>query len=446
MLWLNPLDRKHRGQSGFPKLAGAFPLVGHMPAMASDLLGLLRHAERSLGPIFWLDTGGGQEHLFCMKSEIAEAFKSQPLSADHLRSYGGGGFFGESLLVFDGSKHRHMRSAMNPPFTPRGLAEVDIGAFLADAVERRVKRWMRQRRVRVLDETRELALSLIFGMMGIAEHELDEWQKHYDAFAAFLVPIPIDLPGFPRWRARRARAWLDQRLMRIIDSARAPGASGLVASLARGRDEAGTPLGDQELLDNLRLLAFAGHHTTASTTAWMAAELAQRPEVWRRLCDEAHGQEVPRSPRDLKRFPYAEAVFREALRLYPPVPFNLRRATGDFQLAGSTVPRDTQVAMPILHLLRDPGLYDGPDEFLPERWLGRSSPPSALELAAFGSGAHFCLGYHVAWMECVQFAVALVRTLAPSGLRPQLDGPPPQVRYYPLGHPSPGMRLRFDLN
>jgi hypothetical protein len=49
-------------------------------------------------------------------------------------------------------------------------------------------------------------------------------------------------------------------------------------------------------------------------------------------------------------------------------------------------------------------------------------------------------------MECVQFAVALVHALAPSGLRPQLDGPPPQVRYYPLAHPSPGMRLRFDRN
>lgn len=443
MLWLNPLNRKHRGQSGFPKLAGAFPLVGHMPAMASDLLGLLRHAERSLGPIFWLDTGGGQDHLFCMTPEILEAFKSQPLSSDHLRSCSGE-FFGESLLVFDGSKHRHMRSAMNPPFTPRGLAEVDIGAFLADAVERRVKGWARRRRVHVLAETRELAIGLIFGMIGVAERELGEWQKRYDALVGFLLPIAIDLPGFPRWHARRARAWLDQKLMNIIASARSRGGSGLVAELARSRDEEGAPLSDQELLHNLRILAFAAHHTTATTTAWMAAELAQRPEKWRLLCEEAQGQDVPRSPRDLKRFPYAEAIFREALRLHPPLAFNQRRAVSDFELAGSTIPRDTLVAMPILHLLRDPELYERPDEFRPERWLERSAPPTALELAAFGGGAHFCLGYHVAWMECVQFAVALVRALAPAALRPQLDGPPPQVRYLPLSHPSPGTRLRFD--
>jgi cytochrome P450 family 117 subfamily A len=443
MLWLNPLDRRQRRPAGFPRLAGAFPLAGHVPAMASDLLGLLRHAERSVGPLFWLDMGGGHDELFCMKREVFEAFRSGALSTDHLRGFGNE-FFGESLLVFDGPPHRHMRSAMNPPFTPKGIAEVGVGAFLAEAVERRVQRWARRRHVRVLAETRELALGLIFGMMGIAEQELGEWEKHYSALLGFLLPIRIDLPGFPRWRARRARHWLDERLQRIIDAARAPGSSGLVAELARSRDDDGAPLSDRELIDNLRLLAFAGHHTTAATTAWIAAELAQRPAVWRALCDEAAGQEVPRSPKDLKRFPYAEAVFREALRLHPPLAFTRRRAVSDLELAGATVPRDTPVAMSILHLLRDPDLYQRPDEFVPERWLNRPAPPSALELAVFGGGAHFCLGYHVAWMECVQFEVALVRALAPAALRPQLDGPPPRVRYFPLPHPSPGMALRFD--
>jgi cytochrome P450 len=443
MLWLNPLDRRDRRQAGFPRLAGAFPLVGHMPAMATDLLGLLRHAEQRLGPLFWVDTGFGRDHLFCMQREVFEAFKSPPLLTDHMRSFGSE-FFGEALLVFDGPRHRHMRAAMNPPFTPRGLGKVDVGAFLAGAVERRVQRWAHRRRVRVLAETRELAIGLIFGMMGVAERELDAWEQHYDALLGFLLPIPIDLPGSPRWRARRARAWLDEQLLRIIDAARAQDGAGLVAELARGRDEDGAPLSDRELLDNLRLLAFAGHHTTAATTAWIAAELAQRPAVWRALCDEAQGQEVPRSPRELKRFPYAEAVFREALRLHPPLAFSVRRAASEVELAGARVAEDTLVAMPILQLLRDPELYRQPDEFLPARWLDRPAPPSALELAAFGGGAHFCLGYHVAWMECVQFAVALVRALAPAGLRPQLDGPPPQVHYLPLPHPSPGMRLRFD--
>ena len=296
----------------------------------------------------------------------------------------------------------------------------------------------------MLTETRELALGLIFEMIGIAEDELGEWDRRYNELLGLLIPIPIDLPGFPHWRARRALAWLDQRLARIIADARGPGGTGLVAELARGRDDDGVGLSDHELLDNLRLLAFAGHHTTAATTAWIVAELAQRPAMWRALCDEAASQTVPRSPRELKRFPYAEAVFREALRLHPPLAFNVRRVASDFELTGITVPRDTMMAMSILHLLRDPELYPQPDEFRPERWLERQAPPSALELAAFGGGAHFCLGYHVAWMECVQFAVALVRVLAPAGLRPVLDGPPPQVRYYPLPQPAPGLRLRFD--
>jgi cytochrome P450 len=443
MLLLNPLNREHRRPSGFPKLPGAFPVLGHVPAMAADLLGLLRHAERSLGPLFWLGVGTGPDELFCMDREIFEAFRSGPISTDHLRGVSSE-FFGESLLVFDGPPHRHMRAPMNPPFTPRGLGEVGVGAFLADGVERRVQRWARRRHVRVLTETRELALGLIFGMMGIADHELREWEKHYNALLGFLLPIKLDLPGSPRWRARRALRWLDQKLLALITAARGQGGSGLVAELARGRDDDGAGLTDRELIDNLRLLVFAGHHTTAATNAWIAAELAQRPAVWRTLCEEAAGQEVPRSPRDLKRFPYAEAVFRETLRLHPPLAVTRRRVVSDFEIAGATVPRDTAVAMSILHLLRDPDLYPRPDDFVPDRWLNRSAPPSALELVGFGGGAHFCLGYHMAWMECVQFEVALVRALAPAGLRPQLDGPPPQVRYFPLPHPSPGMQLRFD--
>ena len=127
-------------------LAGAFPLAGHVPAIATDLLGLLRHAERTLGPMFWINTGAGHAHLFCMQREVFEAFRSGPLSTDHLRDFGRG-FFGDGLLVQDGPKHRHIRSAMNHPFTPKGLGDANMGELLASAVERRVRRWVGRRGV-----------------------------------------------------------------------------------------------------------------------------------------------------------------------------------------------------------------------------------------------------------------------------------------------------------
>ena len=197
-------------------------------------------------------------------------------------------------------------------------------------------------------------------------------------------------------------------------------------------------------MDNIRLLVLAGHETSASTMAWMVIMMAQRPEVWDRVCAEAVAAGgIPRSPKELRSFPYAEAVFRETLRLHPPVASDSRRALVDFELAGRTVQAGDNVTISIMHLSRDPSTYERPDEFVPERWLGRAEAVSAIELVQFGGGPHFCLGYHLAWMEIVQFAVGIALAMRGRNLRPRIVGAPPKMRYVPLLHPSAGTRVAF---
>ena len=151
---------------------------------------------------------------------------------------------------------------------------------------------------------------------------------------------------------------------------------------------------------------------------------------------------VPSSPKDLRDFPYAEGVFREALRLHPPVASDARLAIEDLEIEGFTVPKGTLVSIPIGLLSRDPELYPDPDAFRPERWIGRAAGISPTEMVQFGGGPHFCLGYHLAWMEIVQFAVALARHLPARG--PRLEGAFPAARFLPLQHPSARFEARFD--
>ena len=90
-----------------------------------------------------------------------------------------------------------------------------------------------------------------------------------------------------------------------------------MAELVRGRDEQGQALSDQEILDNLRLMIFAGHETTASVMAWSASYLALRPELFQAIREEARTLEgLPQTPLELRTYRYAEGLFREVLRVH----------------------------------------------------------------------------------------------------------------------------------
>lgn len=442
---MRSLRHPHREKHGFPYLEGAFPVVGVMPRMYFGLRRLLDDAERRLGPFFWVDLGFGAEVIMCRHLDGLVALRNKTTTSTHYQVHAHA-LLGDSLIAQDGAKHHHMRSALNGPFTPKGLSAAEVGPIMAETIETRVRSWVREREFRVLAATRELSLSVIFRIIGIPPSDLGAWRHHYEEFVLSGLNIPIDLPGFPRWRGRRAKTWLDEQLRGIIQQARhrQVEGGGLLAHLVEARDETGEALTDHELVENLRLLALAGHETSATTMAWMVIELGRDPARWRRLCDEALAADgLPQTPRELKQFPFAEALFREALRLHPPVTGVSRQVTGPLEVLGRTIPVGCEFSLDLDRLSRHESLYEEPERFLPERWLGKSEAPSPVEILQFGGGPHFCLGYHLAWMEIVQFAVAMARTLAPLGLRP-VTGDWPRTHFLPLAHPSARTLIRWE--
>jgi cytochrome P450 len=445
VLPLNPLARDVRRHHGIPVVPGAFPGVGHLPAIASDHLGLLRYGERTLGNTFYLNSGFGMFTINCVHPDVFSILKNKVTTSTYLQS-SLPDLFGVSVIAQDGPVHRHMRGAMDAPFLPRGLTATEVGPLLAEIIEGRVQRWREKREVQILHETRELVLAIMFRLLGVDEANLSDWRSRYEDLMLFAVNIPLDLPGFPKRRAKKAKAWLDEHVLAFIREVRArPHDKGLLPAIVAGRDEGGAGLSDVELVDNVRLLVLAGHETSAATMAWMVIKMAERPEIWDRVCAEATASAgVPLSPKEVRTFEYTEAVFRETLRLHPPVFTDARKALVDFELAGHTVPAGEMVNIPIMHLSRNPELYERADEFMPERWMGRGGEGiSPIENVQFGGGPHFCLGYHLAWMEIVQFGVALARAMKGAGLRPQIRGTKPKLRYLPLLHPSAGTKIVF---
>lgn len=445
MLLLNPFARAVRYRDGLPVLPGAFPLIGHLPAVYKGAPALFRDARKELGNVFWVKAGPGFDLVSCAGVDAIEIFRNKAFTNEHLQEVSPLVARG-TLLAQEGAAHRHMRAAMNGPFAPRALSAKTVGPMAGAVIAERVARWMDRKQVRILAETRELALEIIFRLIGVSPEDLGAWRRQYGELLLANMGISTMFPGSPAYRAARAKKWLDARFQEIVDAARKdPASETLVRALTLAKDDDGNPLTDQELVDNLRLLVLGGHETMAATLAWMVIMLGLRPDLWDALCAEAKAAaSVPASPQEARTYPFAEALFRETVRMYPPFGLITRRALADFELYGHRIPKGVMVGVDIWSISHDPALFDDPETFLPSRWTGRSEPPSSREIMQFGAGPHFCLGYHLAWLESVQLAVALARTLGPRGLRPRIEGGrAPEPIFVPVVHPSPKAKIVF---
>ncbi|MEZ4295562.1 MAG: cytochrome P450 [Polyangiaceae bacterium] len=437
----NPFARAVVQRDGFPVLPGRYPLIGHAWVFFGDLLEVLRGGHARLGPLFWMNLFLDRWLLVCEGALGFEALRSKAVANGHIRKEKAGELIlGGSMLSQDGEAHRHVRSAMAGLFNPRGLATGALGGPLAAVIDEHVARWCARGSVVAKSDTMELTLEAVFRIAGVPADDLPIWREQFTRFLAGAFAPPILLPGTPLHRAARSRRWLDERIHALVRRAReAPDPESLIGFLVLAKDDRGAPLTDHELVDNIRLLLIAGHETTASVLSWVLVELARSPDLWAAVREE--GTKAPAAPRTLREaqsFPVAESVFREAARLYSPVTLTLRKLVAPLSLGGRAIPDGAFVGVSPSLACRDPAVYPDPDRFDPSRWQRRREPPSQYELMAFGAGAHFCLGYHLAWMEGVQFVVTFARRMAERGLSPRLaPGARPRLVYTPaLSHVS----------
>ena len=126
--------------------------------------------------------------------------------------------------------------------------------------------------------------------------------------------------------------------------------------------------------------------------------------------------------------PYALAVLKEAMRLYPPAFVVARRATRDVTLRGHAVRKNELCLVNIIGMHRRARYFPDPERFQPDRFLPENEkdvPKQAF--LPFGAGPRICIGNHFALLEG-QLAVAAIAQ------RVRLDLVPgaPRVEMEPL--------------
>lgn len=146
----------------------------------------------------------------------------------------------------------------------------------------------------------------------------------------------------------------------------------------------------------------AGTDTVTSTVEWTMAELLRNPEVMSKAKSELEktigkGKLVEES--HIERLPYLQAIVKEIFRLHPAVPLLLpRQAEVDLDMHGYTIPKGSQVLVNVWAIGRDPNLWDNPNLFSPERFLGSEIDfkGRSFELTPFGAGRRICPGLPLA--------------------------------------------------
>ncbi|KIJ47973.1 hypothetical protein M422DRAFT_226077 [Sphaerobolus stellatus SS14] len=187
------------------------------------------------------------------------------------------------------------------------------------------------------------------------------------------------------------------------------------------------------ITDQTLNILLAGRDTTASLITFTTYCLAMHPEVVQRLRQEILdnlGFDKAPTYDDIREMKYLKAVLNETLRLYPPVPFNLRESINEtywFDDKGEKiyVPPSTRQVRP-----RDPE-YWGPDAhiFDPDRWLDSrltryTSNPFIY--VPFNAGPRICLGQQFALNEASYFMIRLLQHFDQFELTPEYQ--PPHTR------------------
>ncbi|MBN3945571.1 MAG: cytochrome P450 [Nostoc sp.] len=358
----------------------------------------------------------------------------------------------QSLLALEGKPHQRQRKLLTPPL--HGERMLAYGELIRDITEQVTNQWQVGETFAVLPSMQAISfqviLKTVFGL-----EDGPRYEKLKELLIAILNPkIPIlrtvllffpsmrqDLGAWSPWgKYLRLRQQIDQLIYAEISDRKAQPDSSrtdILSLMIAARDEAGEPMTDLELRDELMTLLVAGHETTATSLSWALYWIHYLPQVREKLLQELDKLGEQPDPNAIFRLPYLNAVCSETLRLYPVAISGLNRVVKSPLQIGEYKFEPGTLLTPSIYLTHHrEDLYPESKQFKPERFLERQFSP--YEYLPFGGGNRRCIG-----MGFALFEMKLVLATVLSHWQMELaDSKPVQpVRHAVLFVPAGGVRM-----
>ena len=255
----------------------------------------------------------------------------------------------------------------------------------------------------------------------IAAEVFKQFRAHQRAQPIVNLGAFLRLPRlFPRLHRARTRttARTIRRLITGLTEARAhqitdgTAPNDLATKIMTTADpETGARFDTAEMVDQVAIFFLAGHETSASALAWTLYLLATHPDAQDRVAAEARMMDTENpSLAMLSGLKFTRDVFRETLRLYPPVPMMVREATKPERFRNRPVPPGAQIVISPWHLHRHDRHWQDPDAFDPDRWQRADGQEAArAAFLPFSTGPRVCPGAGFAMVEGPVLLALLVR-------------------------------------
>ncbi len=164
-------------------------------------------------------------------------------------------------------------------------------------------------------------------------------------------------------------------------------------------EDSGETMGDEQLIDEVLILIFAGHETTGNTIAWLLYLLASNQDELQKLRVVLAETNVT----DCLNNEYLRAVINEGMRLYPAAWMTERVALKDDAFGDFSYPKNTIIIPFLFGLHRDTKFWTQAEKFVPERFINDPKIAKSTNYFPFGAGPRMCIGNNFAIAELCFF-------------------------------------------
>jgi cytochrome P450 family 110 len=380
-------------------------------------LGYMEECAQKYGDTFTLRVGPlfKPQVLISNPQGIQQIFTTDPKQLDSGASAGSGApLLGpNSLLSLEGKTHQRQRKLLTPQF--HGERMLTYGELINDITKEVTSQWQIGEVFPVLSSMQEISFQVILkAIFGLKDGE--RYEKLKENLIAILNPkrpllrvamimfpfLRKDLGTWSPWgKYLQLRQQLDDIIYAEIRERKLqsdPYRTDILSLMMAIRDEAGEPMTDIELRDELMTLLVAGHETTASSLAFALYWIHSQPGIYEKLLAELDSLGETPDPNAIFKLPYLNAVCSETLRFYPVAMLGLNRLVKTpLEISGYKFETGT-IVVPCIYLTHhQEDLYPDSQQFKPERFLERQYTP--YEFLPFGGGNRRCIGMAFALFE-----------------------------------------------